>query len=484
MKLKTIALCIAFSLIFSFIMVGYASLSDTMTTRGNAEVKTPKGLFITNITPNTNRPSGLDVFTASFAEYSTTVTVNLSKSADRTGGGITYTIRVYNNTEYEYAYRDLYYQSTVHNNSYIVENPNSNPSKNINIVTKFPNGTVVAPDEYLDFEVTYYLGSDRTTFKAKDTFTTLVNYRFGINVETEAAARDAIAEKFLNILNTPSTYLTLVQAIDDKFDGYQEWTSNYIGNVGDATSDDAMVVNTLFAGQLQMIINGQVTPATVLIKHENLDNNPKTGDDYKAENTSNGGVFYGYGCEMTLYLTTDPLTTANGLAEVYVCVFTCNRDDEGNIVGDWYRIGDSYRGVANIVGYNGEYGGTGSFVTDNWISRAETYTVTRGYTYSIGDEVNLKTITQIYDAQAINAFRQLLYDSKAMIEDVTYAGIGITDVEDAYDNARAYFTIDANGNPVVKTDTLRVWLCPVMKELDQALKKAEDEIDNIINGKP
>ena len=99
MKLKTIAICIAFSLIFSFVMVGYASLSDTMITRGNAEVKTPKGLFITNITPPAKAPSGLDVYTATFAEYSTTVTVNLSKSADRTGGGVTYTIRVYNNTE-------------------------------------------------------------------------------------------------------------------------------------------------------------------------------------------------------------------------------------------------------------------------------------------------------------------------------------------------------------------------------------------------
>jgi hypothetical protein len=37
--------------------------------------------------------------------------------------------------------------------------------------------------------------------------------------------------------------------------------------------------------------------------------------------------------------------------------------------------------------------------------------------------------------------------------------------------------------PHVKTDTLRVWLCPVMKELDIALKKAEDEIDNITSGK-
>ena len=481
MMVKKIAFFVAFSLVFSFIVVGYASLSDTMLTRGQAEVNTPKGLFITLITPG--KPNSLDVYTASFAEYSTTVTVNLSKTSDRTQGSITYTIRVFNNTEYEYAYRDLYYQDTVYDNSYIVQNTSSSPSKNINIVTNFPDGTVVAAGEWLDFEVTYTLGSDRNTFKAKDTFDTLVNYRFGINVETEEAARDAIAEKFRNILNTPSTYQTLVDAIDNKFDGYQEWTSNYIGNVGDATSDDAMTVNTLFAGQLQMLINGVVTPATVLIKHENLDNNPKTGDDYVAINADNGGRFEGYGCEMTLYLTTDPLTTANGLADVYVCVFTCNRDEDGNIVGGWYRIGDSYKGRANIVGYNGEYGGTGSFVTDNWISLESDYRVTNDYTYYVGNEVTLKSLTQIYDYDAIVAFQKLLTDSKAMIDDVTYAGIGITIVEDAYDDASAYFDLDADGKPVAKADTLRVWLCPVMKKLDDALTKAQEEIDNIMGGK-
>ena len=481
LKLKSIALCIAITLLFSFFVVGYASLTDTMTTRGSAEVKTPKGLFITAITQD--KRSGLDVSTATFAEYSTTVTVNLSKSSDRTAGSVTYTIRVFNNTNYEYAYRDLYYQTTVYNNSYIVENT-TNQSKKIDITTSFPNGTIVAPGETLEFKVTYTIGSDRNTFKANSTFNTLVNYQFGINVETEAEARDAIAEKFLNILNTTSTYQDLVDVLDNKFDGYQEWTSNYVGNVGNATSDDAVAVNTLFAGQLQMIINGVVTPASVLIKHENLDNNRKTGDDYVAINSSNGGRFEGYGCEMTLYLTTDPLTTANGLAEVYVCVFTCNRDDAGNIVGDWYRIGDSYRGIANIVGYNGESGGTGSFVTDNWISTAETYTVTGDYTYSVDSEVTLKTLTQVYDVQAIAAFQKLLVDAKAMIDDVTYAGIGINIVEDAYDRAGAYFTVDANGYPLAKSDTLRVWLCPVMKSLDDALTKAQEEIDNIMgNGK-
>ena len=92
-------------------------------------------------------------------------------------------------------------------------------------------------------------------------------------------------------------------------------------------------------------------------------------------------------------------------------------------------------------------------------------------------------MTQVYDWYAIEAFQQLLTDSKAMIDDLTYAGIGITVVEDAYDNASAYFTLDSKGNPVAKTDTLRVWLCPVMKDLDEALTRAQEEIDNILNGK-
>ena len=99
-KLRMIAFCVLLSLMFSFIVVGYAALSDTMTVFGNAEVNTPMGLFITQITPG--KPSGLDVYTATFIEWSTTVTVNLSKSSDRTAGSITYTIRVFNNTKYEY----------------------------------------------------------------------------------------------------------------------------------------------------------------------------------------------------------------------------------------------------------------------------------------------------------------------------------------------------------------------------------------------
>ena len=62
-KIQVIALCIALFLVFPFIFVGYAALSDTMLVRGTAEVDTPEGLFITSI--STDAYSGLDVYSAS-----------------------------------------------------------------------------------------------------------------------------------------------------------------------------------------------------------------------------------------------------------------------------------------------------------------------------------------------------------------------------------------------------------------------------------
>jgi len=465
---------------FSFIMVGYAALTDSLSISGTMEADTPKGLFITSVERDGN-VSRLDVYNASFAEYSTTVTVGLSKSNNSYAGSVRYKITVLNNTTLEYAYRGLYYQPNAsgYSNSYI---STSNANNKIGIVTDFPNGTVVAPGGSLEFYVTYTIGSQRNTFSASRTYTTLVNYQFGINVETEEAAREAVNDKFLNILNTTSTYEELVDVLDNKFDGSQEWTSNYVGNVGSATSDDAVAVNTLFAGQLQMIIDGEVRTASVLIKHENLDGNRKTGDDYVAVNSSNGGVFRGYGCEMTLYLTTDPLTRPNSNATVYVCVFTCDRDDAGNIVGDWYRIGDSYEGLAPIVGYNGESGGTGSFITDNWLSSAGSYSPSSNFTYYVGAGESLKALTQEFDQDAIDAFQDLLDEAKAMIDDTTYAGTGIEIIEQGYSRASRFFTPDENGNPVANPDTLRVWITPAIRDLAESIRRAKEEIDNITGG--
>lgn len=492
-KQMNIVMFIALSFMFLFITVGYSSFTDDLAVKGTASVQIPEGLFITEIT--TSSTTNIEHYTVDYLQYTTTVDTTIDKkddtkssSSNRPGrpgstttttyeGKVVYRITVFNNTKHEYAYRGLFYQKSLSGynaNGYV---STSASDARLGVVVAFDNNDkVVGPGETLTFTVTYTVGKgmdDGTDWKS------MINFQFGINVESEEAARNAIHDKFLNILNTSTTYQNLVDNLDNKFDGYQEWTSNYIGNVSNAVDADSMAVETLFAGQLNMIINGEVKPASVLIKHENLDWNNYTGDDYVAKNESNGGEFRGYGCEMTLYLTTDPLDKANGYAPVYVTVFTCDRDENGNIISKWYQIGDTYEGQANIVGYNGESGGTGSFVTDNWVSYTKTYDPTDSFSYNVQSGTTIKTLVQVVDDKAISEFQRLLTDAKELIEDMRYAGIGIEMIENAYNAASRYYTVDDQGNAVAIAGTTRAQLLPTIRNLDHAVSEARKAIEEL-----
>ena len=475
-------LCTVLSLVFCFLSIGYAAVSDPFLIRGSADIEVPSGLFITKI--EKVRSSGLDVETIEYIPYSTTVDCSLSKSSSSTAGSITYRITVRNNTTRQYTYRKLYYQTNV--SDYDNDRISTSSGRNsIGVVVNYPktNGsnTIIEPGGEFSFEVTYSLGASSSSFPRANTYKTLINYQFGINVDSEAEAVEAVQDKFLNILNTTDTYLELVDVLDNKYDGSNAWTSNYVGNVGDATSDDALTVNTLFAGQLELMINGQTKPATVLIKHEDLDNNRNTGDDYTAY-ANTGSPCYGYGCEMTLYLTTHSLKRADssdGNAPVYVSVFTCNRDENGDQVGGWYQIGEVYEGYANIVGYKGEANGEGSFVTDNWLSYERTYTVTDNYSYYVPAGTTIKTLTQIVDQGMIDEFQRLLDEAKSIIDDTRYAGTGIEEVELAYYDAMDYYALDANGNPHAYVGTTRTQLCPSVRRLYEAIEVVKDKISEV-----
>ena len=464
-----------------FTGMGYAQLSDPLRVEGSASVQIPYGLFITKVTEKGK--TNVDHEEHSFISYTTTLETLIDKKDDTTTGGwrptttkyegsFTYEIEVYNNTDYEYAYRDLYYQKTEYNNSYVAT---SKANNKIGVVVSFPNGSIVASREKLTFQVTYTIGKD---LDSKTDWKNLINFQFGINVNSIDAATDIVVQKFLNILNTSSTYNELIEVLDDKFDGNQEWTSNYIGNVGNAVDHDMMTVETLFAGQLTMIVNGKTQKAWVLIKHENLDNNELTGDDYTL-NYNQYGLVTHKGCEMTLYLTVDKLDKANGWAPVYATVFTCDRDEAGNKVSEWYKIGDSYYGQANIVGYRGESGGTGSFVTDNWKSYSSTYKVSEDYSYQVGADVTIKTLMQTVDQTTINEFQRLLVDAEKMIANEKYAGTGIRVVEDAYRKAAKFYTVNESGKAIANSNTRRVWLIPIMNELNHCLTVAQEAIDKI-----
>lgn len=450
----------------------------------------PQGLFITAI--DTDSTTATDSNEVSFIEYSTTINSTINRA--RTGScKVVYNVTVYNNTNLTYTYRDFYYQTNLegYNGNNYLSTTNNRSKIGVTVVPANPNDDkIVEPGTRKDFTVTYTVGSG---LSANTDWATRLNLRFGINVNGEKEALDVIEKKFLDILNTNTTYNQLIDALDNKYDGRQEWTSNYIGNVVGSSSEDSVALNTLFAGQLQITVGKDQMDATVLVKHENLDGNRSTGDDYVAVNKNGtGSPFYGYGCEMTLYLTIDPLNRAGAYVPVYAVVFTCDRDANGNIVGDWYRIGSTYAGTANVVSYEGG-NGTGSFVTDNWIADAATYKLVDGYSYNIGGDVynlkayshsvskgvSIKNIVVANDANAVNTLKTLANDAKRIMDDTRYAGVGIDIVSEVYERYSYLYTSNANGTHSVRGDLTIAQMSPAIVNLYNAVNEALMYMDAI-----
>ena len=451
----------------------------------------PEGLFITAI--DTDSTTNVDSNEVSFIEYSTTINSTINRG--RTGEGkVVYNVTVYNNTKLTYTYRDFYYQTSLdgfNGNGYLsTSNNRSKIGVTVSLAKETAANKIVAPGDTLDFTVTYAVGS---SMNANTDWATRINLRFGINVDGEREALEVVEKKFLDILNTKTTYDRLIDALDNKYDGRQEWTSNYIGNVIGSSSEDSVALNTLFAGQLQITVGKDQMDATVLVKHENLDGNRSTGDDYVAVNQNGtGSPFYGYGCEMTLYLTVDPLNKSGSYVPVYAVVFTCDRDANGNKISDWYRIGSTYAGTANVVSYDGG-NGTGSFVTDNWVADAATYKLVDGYSYNIGGDVynlrayshsvskgtSIKNIVVANDANAVNTLKTLANDAKRIMEDTRYAGEGVDIVAEVYERYSYLYTANANGTHTVRADLTIAQMSPAIENLYKAVNEALMYMDAI-----
>ena len=488
---KISATCILLAFLCLFSSLGYAELSGNVRVSGTAKNDIPYGLFITNV--KTQGTTKVEKNEVSYLPYSTSIDSTINKSSNFNSSSVTYTVTVLNNTQLTYSYRGIYYQSTLDGYNGNDSISTSNANNKIGVVSSLANASAeskkVAPGESLTFTVTYTVGS---RMSGTTDWRTLINFQFGINVDGEREALAVVEDKFLNILNTTSTYEQLIDALDNKFDGYQEWTSNYIGNVTGSSSEDSMAVNTLFAGQLQISVGSEQLDATVLIKHENLDWNNYTGDDYVAVNPNNGGEFRGYGCEMTLYLTIDPLNKAGAYVPVYAVVFTCNHDQNGNKISDWYRIGSTYAGTANVVTYDG-VNGTGSFVTDNWIADAATYRLIDGYSFnidgvtynldayshSVAQGTSIKNIVIATDAGAVSTLQTLLNDAKRIADNQEYAGIGIELVQEAYEKYAELYTIDESGNHIVDSNSTIAQLSPAISELYRVVNEALIKMDTL-----
>ena len=187
-------ICAALSLMFCLRTVGYAALTDTLNIRGSAKVEIPYGLFIIDV--STNGTSNVDKNNVSYLEYTTTVDSLISRVGSnywwqQNSGKVTYHITVLNNTRLTYSYRGLYYQTNLSGYNGNSNVSTSNGDNRIGVVCSLANKSAeekkVYPGETLEFDVTYTVGSD---LNANTDWRTLINFQFGINVETAEQAID------------------------------------------------------------------------------------------------------------------------------------------------------------------------------------------------------------------------------------------------------------------------------------------------------
>ena len=341
-------ICIAFSFMFCFLCVGYATLTDELSITGDASAEPQEGVFITNVMVTDGSAEVLKF-------YQTSLESLLANSTSEESGSVTFQIKVFNNTKFEYVYNGYTFDTETFDNSHIT----SITVKDAGGKTLSKGAPSVMAGEYL----TIYATVNYTTAPSESAvsgFDTLVNYSFIPAAEyiPEVVVSGSL-EKFKEILNDPESYsylmneMTIESGEDDR-----DRNSTYIGNVAGASADDLTAIENLFDGELSMEIGGNTEEVTFLLKNEDID-----GDSSDTE--------------MTIYMTTESLNEKSWLSEVtvYAAVFKKSVAADGTV--SWTQMGELYEGVSRVVKYGGGIG-RGSFVTDWWTSLQTYYDAPSG----------------------------------------------------------------------------------------------------------
>ena len=368
-----ILLSAAVLLMSCFLVVGYARLSGVLDISGeaNVEAKPYRGVYITSV-----EPAG--VVNAGDRGYEYILPTNLSSTAisNRSGGNVTYKVTVFNNTDLTYWFIAPRYDMSYEENKYI------GAANGISIKTTdhlgdsystFNTDDWIPPQTERVFYVTYTFGSN-VQFEC----TTLVNYFFDIRI-------DAVHDEFLAVLNnvnSPTSYEYLVNAFE------QEYAAN--GSKEITTESHPEVFAELFE-DLIVNIDGVERKASVVIRRENMDKDPTSGDN----GTGNTG------CEYTLYITVESLTPGTK-PTVYAIAYSCGAAGMGD---DWYQVGELYEGTAPVLS-------DGSIDYKNWIATHKNYEMADGIAYLVGapngDQYDImKTMEQLISAEDQDIFNQI-----------------------------------------------------------------------------
>ena len=452
-KLTKIFAWVALSFMLLFMAFGFAALSDESFIYGEATVegKPYEGVYITNVSLYSE--NGAEDVSHSFTKPTNILVTGSGR------GSVTYKVTVHNNTNVTYWYVNQSYYEDYESNALI------NTQNGITVVTKdhpndtsptFNNNDWVPPQTFRDFYVTYTYGSGAGAYPI-----TFINFQFGIKM-------DAVHDQFLTVLNDSSPgggYEYLTKIFNEK---YAKSGETVIANVG----DEKAIFDTLFGSDLTISIDGKDVPVTVMIRRENVDNRA-TGDDYSGSGAPSG-------CEYTIYITVDALSSGTGKAEVYAVSYS----NGGVAFSDdrWYQLGQLYEGTANVIDYDKNTAGVqGAIDFTTWIASPAKYEVAQGITYLVGQEQGdqydkLKTLEQIMATNDQDIFNDI--DNSRIFKTVwdiinnpaNSSKDGLLGLREAFLSAAPFYNVYNGGQEIkVKRECTRAEIIPYILNIQTAL---------------
>lgn len=322
----------------SLTMLGYAGFTSYMEVSGQATSAPPKMMHVTAVTAGSEGT----LESAAYAGTLVATDITLAKITGNTYRA-KYVVDFWNNTDETYYYLAMVHGTFTDESG--TKTAYSNP--NVELTPDIALGDALAPGERRSVTVTatFAKGSDTSD----KTLFSIIDYKFTTEKpeNNDEAAVSGVQARFPEILNDQETMQQLVGALDANTT-HPDYVGNVVGFLG--LNNDIETVENLFGVALELNVDGENKPVTVVIQRANVDGNEKTGETYtyKQQTWTGQKEVTAKGCEMTMFMTAANLDSASGgsYVEVFAIVFS---KDEGST--EWHQKGEMYRGSARVVGY-------------------------------------------------------------------------------------------------------------------------------------
>lgn len=327
------------TLVCCFTMLGYASFSSYMSVNGEMHSAPPEEIHVTGVSAGST--GTLDTDSLYFRKNVVTSSITLQKKGNTWQA--TYVIDFWNNTHETYYYLAMVRGTFTDENGTVVaySNPNIEMSADIEL------GDEIAAGERRSVTITATFAKGADT--SDPTLTSTVEYQFTTEKpeDNSEAAVSGVLGRFPEILNDTESFAELSAALDANTT-HPDYIGNVVGFWG--INNDIATVENLFGVALELNVDGENVPVTVIIQRANVDGDESTGVSYTYETGwgSNKQKVTENGCEMIMYMTATDLDSVSGgsYVQVYAIVYALDSDS-----GEWAQTGEMYLGSARAVGY-------------------------------------------------------------------------------------------------------------------------------------